>query len=62
MNRAKERGRDQFDIFDSDLHDRAEARQALVQAMRDGRRHDRVALVFQPVVEPTEISSLAPKP
>jgi len=48
---AKERGRDRYSVFDSDLHDRTEAWQGLVQAMRDGLRHDRVSLVFQPVVD-----------
>jgi predicted signal transduction protein with EAL and GGDEF domain len=51
MYRAKERGRDQYDVFDTDLRDRTEARQELVQAIRDGLRQDRVALVFQPVVD-----------
>jgi len=51
MYRAKERGRDQFDVFDADLLERTEARQVLVQAIRDGLRHDRVALVFQPIVD-----------
>jgi len=51
MYRAKERGRDQYDVFDTDLHDRTEARQVLVQAIRDGLRHDLVTLVFQPVVD-----------
>jgi len=51
MYRAKERGRDQYDVFDSDLMDRTEAREELVQAVRDGLREDRVGLVFQPVVD-----------
>ena len=51
MYRAKERGRDQYDVFDTDLLERTEARQVLVQAIRDGLRHDRIALVFQPVVD-----------
>lgn len=51
MYRAKERGRDQFDVFDADLLQRTEARQVLVQAIRDGLGHDRVALVFQPIVD-----------
>ena len=51
MYRAKERGRDQYDVFDTDLLERTEAREELVQAIRDGLRHDRVALVFQPVVD-----------
>jgi len=51
MYRAKERGRDQYDVFDADLHDRTEARQGLVQAIRAGLRQDLVALVFQPVVD-----------
>ena len=51
MYRAKERGRDRHDVFDADLRDSTEARQLLEQAMRDGLRHDRVALVFQPVIE-----------
>ncbi|NMM23190.1 MAG: PAS domain S-box protein [Phycicoccus sp.] len=51
MYRAKERGRDQYDVFDTDLLQRTEARQVLVQAIRDGLRHDRVALVFQPVID-----------
>jgi diguanylate cyclase (GGDEF)-like protein/PAS domain S-box-containing protein len=51
MCRAKERGRDQHDVFDTDLRDRTEARQALVHEIRDGLRDDRVALVFQPVVD-----------
>ena len=48
---AKERGRDRHGVFDSDLHERTEAWQGLAQAMRDGLRHDRVSLVFQPVVD-----------
>jgi diguanylate cyclase (GGDEF)-like protein/PAS domain S-box-containing protein len=51
MYRAKERGRDQYDVFDAELLQRTEARQVLVQAIRDGLRHDRVALVFQPIVD-----------
>jgi diguanylate cyclase (GGDEF)-like protein/PAS domain S-box-containing protein len=51
MYRAKERGRDRHDVFDAELHDRTEARQALEQAMRDGLLNDRVALVFQPVID-----------
>lgn len=51
MYRAKERGRDQYDVFDTDLLQRTEARQVLVQAIHDGLRHDRVALVFQPIVD-----------
>jgi diguanylate cyclase (GGDEF)-like protein/PAS domain S-box-containing protein len=51
MYRAKERGRDQYDVFDSDLLERTEARQELVQAIRVGLAKDRVALVFQPVVD-----------
>ena len=51
MYMAKEQGRDRYGVFDSDLHERIEAWQGLVQAVRDGLRHDRVALVFQPVVD-----------
>ena len=51
MYRAKERGRDQYDVFDSDLLERTEARHELVQAIRDGLHDDRIALVFQPVVD-----------
>ena len=51
MYRAKERGRDQYDVFDSDLMERTEARHELVQAIRLGLRDDRVGLVFQPVVD-----------
>jgi len=51
MYRAKERGRDQYDVFDSDLMERTEARQELVQAIRVGLAKDRVGLVFQPVVD-----------
>jgi EAL domain-containing protein (putative c-di-GMP-specific phosphodiesterase class I) len=51
MYRAKERGRDQYDVFDAELLQRTEARQVLVQAIRDGLSHDRVALVFQPIVD-----------
>jgi len=51
MYRAKERGRDQYDVFDSDLMERTEARQELVQAIRVGLAQDRVGLVFQPVVD-----------
>ena len=51
MYRAKERGRDKFDVFDADLLQHTEARQVLVQAIRDGLHHDRIALVFQPIVD-----------
>ena len=51
MYRAKERGRDRYDFFDTELLQRAEAREELVHAIREGLRHDRVALVFQPVVD-----------
>ena len=51
MYRAKERGRDRHEVFDTDLLERTEAREELVQTMRDGLRDDRVALVFQPVVD-----------
>jgi len=51
MYRAKERGRDQHDVFDADLLERTEAREVLGQAIRDGLSQDRIALVFQPVVD-----------
>ena len=51
MYRAKERGRDQYDVFDSDLMERTEAREELVQAVREGLREDRIGLVYQPVVD-----------
>ena len=51
MYQAKEHGRDRHEVFDADLHDRTEAREALVLALRDGLRHDRITLVFQPVVD-----------
>ena len=51
MYRAKGRGRDQYDVFDSDLLERTEAREELVKAIREGLLEDRVGLVFQPVVD-----------
>ncbi len=51
MYRAKERSRDRHDVFDTELLEAGEARVLLEQAVRDGLRDDRVALVFQPVVD-----------
>jgi diguanylate cyclase (GGDEF)-like protein/PAS domain S-box-containing protein len=51
MYRAKERGRDRHEVFDSELLADTEARYELEQAVRDGLRHDRVSLVFQSVVD-----------
>jgi diguanylate cyclase (GGDEF)-like protein/PAS domain S-box-containing protein len=51
MYQAKERGRDRHDVFDTDLHDRTEARQVLEQAVRDGLLQNRLTLVYQPVVD-----------
>ncbi len=51
MYRAKERGRGRQDVFDDDLRASTEARYALEQAVRDGLTHDRIRLVYQPVVD-----------
>jgi len=51
MYRAKERGKDRHEIFDTDLQELTEAREELVQTVRDGLREGRVELVFQPVVD-----------
>jgi diguanylate cyclase (GGDEF)-like protein/PAS domain S-box-containing protein len=51
MYRAKDRGRDRHDVFDEALRELTEARQALEQSMRAGLRDERIALVFQPVVD-----------
>ncbi|MCL8253079.1 EAL domain-containing protein [Aeromicrobium fastidiosum] len=51
MYRAKQRGKDRHDIFDEHLHDITEARRSLEQAVREGLHDDRIALVFQPVVD-----------
>ncbi|MEO6142926.1 MAG: EAL domain-containing protein [Dermatophilaceae bacterium] len=51
MYRAKAGGRDRYDVFDTDLMEHTEAREKLVAAIRDGLGQDRVALVFQPVVD-----------
>ena len=51
MYRAKDRGRDRHDVFDEELRELTEARQTLEQAMRDGLRDERIALVFQPVID-----------
>ncbi|MGB8649262.1 MAG: EAL domain-containing protein [Mycobacteriales bacterium] len=51
MYQAKERGRDRHDLFDADLRERTEARHVLEQAVRDGLAQDRLALVYQPVVD-----------
>ncbi|MGB8651453.1 MAG: EAL domain-containing protein [Mycobacteriales bacterium] len=51
MYRAKERGRDRHDVFDTELRERTEARQLLERSIRDGLREDLVRLVFQPVID-----------
>ena len=48
---AKECGRDRYDVFDVVLHKPTEAGQGLVQAGGDVLCDERVALVFQPVVD-----------
>jgi predicted signal transduction protein with EAL and GGDEF domain len=61
MYRAKERGRDRYDVFDGDPHTRTEAREGLVQAVRDSQCDDRVLLVFQPVMDVGSNLVSAPK-
>ena len=51
MYRAKQRGRDRHDTFDAELQEDSESRHLLEQAMRDGLREDRIALVFQSVID-----------
>ena len=51
MYRAKERGKDRHDVFDGKLRASTETRPMLEQAIRDGLEHDRVAIVFQPVID-----------
>ncbi len=51
MYRAKQRGRDRQEVFDSELLASTEARYELEQAVRDGLLHDRIHLVFQAVVD-----------
>lgn len=51
MYQAKERGRDRHDVFDAALRDSTEARHHLEQAVREGLLHDRLQLVFQPILE-----------
>lgn len=51
MYRAKDRGRDRYDIFDRSLRASTESRQVLEIAVREGLKFDRIALVFQPVVD-----------
>jgi diguanylate cyclase (GGDEF)-like protein len=62
MYRARERGRDRYDVFDVDPCTRTEARQGLVQAVRDSLCDDRVVLVFQPVMDLDSNLVSAPKP
>jgi len=62
MYRAKECGRDRYDVFDVDPYTRTEARQGLVQAVRDSLSDDRVVLVFQPVMDVDSNLVSAPKP
>jgi len=49
--RPKECGRDRYDVFDVVLHEPTEAGQGRVPAVGDGLCDDRIALVFQPVVD-----------
>ena len=51
MYRAKERGRDRHHVFDTELSAAGEARVLLEEAVRSGLRENRIALVFQPVVD-----------
>ena len=51
MYRAKERGRDRYDVFDRSLRASTESRQALEVAVREGLQHDRIGLIFQPVID-----------
>lgn len=51
MYRAKERGRDRHDVFDAELSEVGEARLRLEQDVRSGLLENRIALVFQPVVD-----------
>lgn len=51
MYRAKQRGRDRQDIFDTELRDSTEARYRLEHAVRGGLTHNRIELVYQAVVD-----------
>lgn len=51
MYRAKDRGRDRYDVFDAELEEDSESRHLVEQAVRDGLRDDRIAMVFQAIVD-----------
>lgn len=50
MYRAKDRGRNRHDVYDTALHASTEARRELETGMRDGLKHDRIRMVFQPII------------
>ena len=50
MYRAKGRGRNRHDVFDDELQASIQARRELENGLRDGLMHDRIRMVFQPVV------------
>jgi diguanylate cyclase (GGDEF)-like protein/PAS domain S-box-containing protein len=50
MYRAKGRGKNRHDVYDEELHASTEARRDLENGMREGLRHDRIRMVFQPIV------------
>lgn len=51
MYRAKQRGRDRQDVFDTELEASTEVRYRLEHAVRGGLAHDRIELVYQAVVD-----------
>jgi diguanylate cyclase (GGDEF)-like protein/PAS domain S-box-containing protein len=53
MYQAKERGRNQYVIFDETLRTRASHRRATEQALRDGLERSELVVHYQPVVELT---------
>lgn len=50
MYRAKGRGKNRSDVYDDELHASTEARRELENGMREGLQHDRIRMVFQPIV------------
>ena len=50
MYRAKEQGRNRVEVFMPELQKRLQQRANVESALRDGLRHDRLRLVFQPKI------------
>jgi two-component system CheB/CheR fusion protein len=54
MYRAKENGRDRFELFKPELQEQLMRDVAIEQGLRDGMEHERLGLVYQPKFSSTE--------